>query len=259
MSKTFYTPQRAMVIMAHPDDIEFGCAGTVARWVAAGARVCYVLVTSGDVGIAEPGMTRARAAEIREAEQLAAAEVLGVQDVIFLREPDGMVENTIALRKKLVREIRRFKPEVVITTDPTTVWAGENYINHPDHRAVATAAIDAIFPAAGQPNLFEELAEEGLRAHKVRKVYIMNWGEGSPGTIYVNISDTMDLKIESLKKHTSQISGWDPAEMIRQWGAEAGKGKEMEYAEVYRVVTLVNDEEWGKLQQIDPEVATGDA
>jgi LmbE family N-acetylglucosaminyl deacetylase len=259
MSNTFYTPQRAMVIMAHPDDIEFSCAGTMARWAQAGAEICYVLVTSGDVGIAEPGMTRAKAAEIREAEQLAAAEVVGVREVIFLREPDGMVENTLTLRKKLVREIRRFKPEVVITTDPTTLWAGENYINHPDHRAVSTATIDAIFPAAGQPHVFEELAEEGLKAHKVRKVYVMNWGEGSPGTIYVNITDTMELKIAALKKHASQISGWDPAVMIRQWAAEAAKGKEMEYAEVYRVVTLINHEEWGKLQQIEPEVATGDA
>jgi LmbE family N-acetylglucosaminyl deacetylase len=259
MSNTFYTPQRAMVVMAHPDDIEFSCAGTVARWTRAGAEVCYVLVTSGDVGIAQPGMTRAKAAEIREAEQLAAARVVGVKQVIFLREPDGMVENTIALSKKLVREIRRFKPEVVITTDPTTLWAGENYINHPDHRAVATATIDAVFPAAGQPNLFEELAAEGLAAHKVRKVYVLNWGEGSPGAYYVNISSFMDLKIEALKQHASQIGGWDPAQMIRQWAGEAAKGKEMEYAEAYRVITLVNDEEWGKLQQIEPEVAIGAA
>ena len=258
MSVASYTPTRAMVIMAHPDDIEFGCVGTVARWVKAGCQVAYVLVTSGDVGIAKVELTRAQVVEIREAEQRAAAEAVGVDEVIFLREPDGMVENTMALRKKLVRELRRFRPEVVITTDPTTLWAGENYINHPDHRAVAMATIDAIFPAAGQPHLFAEFAEEGLTAHKVRKVYVMNWGEGSPGTIFVNVSDTIDLKIAALRKHVSQMGEWDPEPMVREWGAEAAKGKEMAYAEAFRVVTLVNDEEWSKLGQIEAEVATGD-
>jgi LmbE family N-acetylglucosaminyl deacetylase len=258
MSQAGYTPKRAMVIAAHPDDIEFGCAGTVARWVREGCEVSYVLVTSGDVGIAKPEITRADAAAIREAEQIAAAAVVGVNDVVFLREPDGEVENTLALRKKLVREIRRFRPEVVFTTDPTVLWAGENYINHPDHRAVAWAVVDAIFPAAGQPHFFQELEKEGFKAHKVRKVYVMNWGEGSPGTVYINISDAIDLKIASLKKHVSQVGEWDAEKPVREWGAEAAKGKEMAYAEVYRVVTLVNDEEWGKLTAVEAEVATGD-
>lgn len=259
MSSATYIPQRAMVIMAHPDDIEFGCAATVARWVHSGCEVAYVLVTSGDVGIARPDVTRAEAAVIREAEQRAAAEVVGVQDLTFLGEPDGEVENTLALRKRLVREIRRFRPEVVVTTDPTTLWAGENYINHPDHRAVATAVVDAVFPAAGQPHFYQELEQAGIKAHKVRKVYVMNWGEGAPGTVYVNTSETIDLKIAALRKHVSQMGDWDPEPMVRQWAAEAAKGKEMAYAEVFRVVTLVNDEEWGKLTQVEAEVATGEA
>jgi LmbE family N-acetylglucosaminyl deacetylase len=234
-----------MAIVAHPDDIEFSCAGTVARWVKEGCKVVYVLCTSGDVGIAEPGMSRARAAEIREAEQRAAAEVAGVKEVIFLREPDGMLENTLTLRKRLVREIRRFKPEVVICGDPTIVWAGPNYINHPDHRAAAVAAIDAVFPAAGQPNLFEELAEEGLTAHKVRKVYVQAWDDKAD--LFVNISETIDLKIEALRKHTSQMRDWDPEPMVKEWAAGAAKGKEMAYAEAYRVVTLVSDEDFGKM------------
>ncbi|MEZ4860077.1 MAG: PIG-L deacetylase family protein [Caldilineaceae bacterium] len=245
MTNQFYVPKRAMAIMAHPDDIEFGCAGTVARWVQAGAEVCYVLVTSGDVGIADLSLTREQAAEIREAEQRAAAAAVGVHELVFLREPDGMVENTMALRKQLVREIRRYKPEAVITTDPTLLWAGDGYINHPDHRAVAAAAIDAIFPAAGQPHLFQDL---GLEAHKVRKVFAMNWGDGGKENIYVNISDTIDLKIKALKEHVSQVGQWDPEPMIRQWSAEAAKGKEMAHAEAFRVVTLVSDEDWEKLQ-----------
>lgn len=244
MSYQAYTPKSVMVIIAHPDDIEFGCAGTVARWVKEGAEGIYVLCTSGDVGIAEPGMTKARATEIREAEQLAAAEVVGVKNVVFLREPDGMLVNTLDLRKRLVRQIRRFKPEVVITVDPTVQWVSDTYINHPDHRAAGQAALDAIFPAAGQPNLFEELAEQGLSAHKVRKVYVRTFNQND--RVFVDISDTMELKINALKQHVSQLGEWDPAPMLREWAASAAQGKEMAYAEGYRVITLESDEDWAK-------------
>ncbi len=243
MNNNTYIPESAMVIMAHPDDPEFSCAGSVARWAKAGARISYVLCTSGDVGIAEPGMTRSQAAQIRESEEQAAAEILGVQEVVFLREPDGMLQATLDLRKKLVREIRRFRPEVIITGDPTVVWASDRYINHPDHRAAATAALDATFPAAGQPNLFEELEEEGLSAHKPRKVFVTTWGEVD---LYVNISETMDLKVEALRAHKSQIKDDSAAERVREWAALRGKGKEMAYAEAFRVITLVDDEAWEK-------------
>jgi len=241
---SFYIPESAMAIVAHPDDIEFSCAGTLARWAKAGARTSYVLCTSGDVGIDEPGMTRARASEIREAEQRLAAEIAGAAEVIFLREPDGMLVATLDLRKKIVREIRRFQPEVVICGDPTIVWAGNDYINHPDHRAAATAALDAVFPAAGQPNLFEELELEGFQAHKPRKVYATTWDTAD---VYVNIESTIDLKIEALRAHKSQMKEWDPEKSIREWASERAKGKEMAYAEGYKVVTLVDDETWEKL------------
>lgn len=245
MSDAFYAPKRAMVIVAHPDDIEFGCAGTVARWVKAGAEVCYVLCTSGDVGIAKPELTRAQVTEIREAEQLAAAEVVGVTEVVFLREPDGTLVNTLDLRKRLVREIRRFRPEVVVCLDPTLFFVSSNtYINHPDHRAAGTAAVDAVFPAAGQPHVFEELAQEGLTAHKVRKLYIDSWGNGDT---FVNITDTIDLKLAALRKHVSQMGEWDPEPMLREWSADAAKGKEMQYAESFRVITLVSDDDWAKM------------
>ncbi len=241
---SYYIPESAMAIVAHPDDIEFSCAGTLARWAKAGTRISYVLCTSGDVGIDEPGMTRARASEIREAEQRLAADIAGAAEVIFLREPDGMLVATLELRKKIVREIRRFQPEVVICGDPTIVWAGNDYINHPDHRAAATAALDAVFPAAGQPNLFEELELEGFRAHKPRKVYATTWDTAD---VYVNIESTIDLKIEALRAHKSQMKEWDPEKSIREWASERAKGKEMAYAEGYRVVTLVDDETWQKL------------
>ena len=243
MPDSFYTPKSAMAIVAHPDDIEFSCAGTLARWAKEGARIIYVLCTSGDVGIDQPGMTRQKAAEIRETESLLAAKIAGASDVVFLREPDGLLQATLEVRKKIVREIRRHKPEVVITGDPTIVWAGDDYINHPDHRAAATAALDATFPAAGQPHLFEELAEEGVEAHKPRKVYVIEWG---PGDLFVNIEATIDLKIAALRAHKSQMKDWDPEPMIKEWAAESAKGKEMAYAESFRVVTLENDENWEK-------------
>lgn len=241
MMKNFYVPASALVVMAHPDDMEFSCAGTMARWAQAGSRVIYVLCTSGEVGISDPDMTKEKAAELREAEQCEAAKITGVQEVVFLREPDGMLQPTLELRKKLVREIRRFCPEVVMCGDPTVIFAGETYINHPDHRAAATSALDATFPAAGQPNLFQELEEEGLKAHKPRKVYVTGWNQSDS---YVNIEETIDIKVAALRAHKSQMMDWDPEPRIKEWASERAKGKEMEYAESFRVITLVSDEDW---------------
>lgn len=237
MNHKHETPKRAMVIVAHPDDIEFGCAGTLARWRRDGAELCYVLCTSGDVGIAISGMTKMRAAQIREAEQLAAAEVIGVQEVVFLRESDGLLQNTIALRQKLVREIRRFKPAAVITEDPTIYWGNGEQINHPDHRAAGEIAIDAIF-SASCPNLFEAFSEEGLTAHQVGQIYMRNYYEGNE---FVDISDTIELQIAALKKHISQIGECSPESQLREWAAATGKRGGMAYAESYRIITLPND------------------
>jgi LmbE family N-acetylglucosaminyl deacetylase len=245
MADSIYVPKSAMAIHAHPDDIEFTCVGTLARWAQSGARISYVLCTSGDVGIDQPGMTREKATEIREAESLAAAEIAGASEVIFLREPDGLLQPTLEFRKKLVREIRRFKPEVIVCGDPTYVWSGDTYINHPDHRAAALAALEATFPAAGQPSLFQEFEKEGLTAHKVRKVYISGRTQTD---FFVNIEETIDIKIAALRAHKSQMKDWDPEPRIREWAAERAKGKEMAYAEAFRIITLVDDKTWGKMQ-----------
>jgi LmbE family N-acetylglucosaminyl deacetylase len=237
----FYIPESAMAIFAHPDDIEFSCAGTMARWAQSGTRLSYLVLTSGEVGIAEPGMSKPKATEIREAEQRQAAQIVGAEEVIFLREPDGLLQPTLELRKKIVREIRRFRPEIVVCGDPTVIWAGDTYINHPAHRAAATAALDAIFPAAGQPNLFEELEEEGITAHKPRKVYVTGRHQDA---YYVNISDTIDIKVTALRSHKSQMKDWDPEPRIKDWASQIAKGKEMDYAESFRVITLVSDEDW---------------
>ena len=154
-----------------------------------------------------------------------------------------MLQATLELRKKLVREIRRFRPEVVFCGDPTRMWVDGTYINHPDHRAAALAAVDAIFPAAGQPNMFEELAEEGLTAFKPRKVYASRSEEGGH---LVSIDDTMETKIRALRAHQSQFEQWDPGEFVRKRAANLAEGSEMDLAEAFTVTTLESDELWEK-------------
>ena len=231
-------PQRALFIAAHPDDIEFVVAGSAARWTQAGSAVRYVLVTSGDAGSHEPGMTREKLARIREAEQEAAAQTVGVNEIVFLGYHDDEVEPSLALRRDLVREIRRFKPDRVVCFDPTFIL-GDGYINHPDHRAVAQAALDAVAPAAGMPLVFSELREEGLEPHPVKEVWIAS---GTQPNTWVDISSTLDLKIEALRKHASQFpDGWDPADMLREWAAESGREAGIPYAETFKRIVLVRE------------------
>ncbi len=241
----FYVPKRIMAIAAHPDDIEFSAAGAIAKWILNGSTASYILCTSGEVGIAENGVTLEKARSIREQESLKAAKIIGVDEVIFLREPDGLLEANLQLRKKLVREIRRFKPELVICTDPTVYFTKHNTINHPDHRAAGLAAIDACFPAAGQPHLFQELEKEGFYSHKPRKVYVTGWHQQE---LSVDIEDTIDLKIKALQAHESQTRHFNTEEYIKTRSAEAAAGKEMKYAEPYRVITLMDDEKWESYQ-----------
>ena len=233
-------PERAMGIFAHPDDAEFTVAGTVARWTQAGCQAVYVLCTDGDAGSHEPGMTRERLAAIRRREQRAACKVLGVQEVLFLGHHDGMLQPTMDLRRELVRAIRRYKPQVVICGDPTAFFYRDEYINHPDHRAAAQAALEAVFPAASMPLVFSELAEEGLTPHAVKQVYI--WGASEPNT-WVDISPTLELKIEALRQHASQMGDWDPTEHVTRRSQERAEGHGMTYAESFRRMILVRDPE----------------
>lgn len=230
----FYVPETSMFIFAHPDDIEFGVAGTAARWAAAGGRVIYVLLTDGNVGSHEDGMTAVELAAIRRAEQTAAAEVVGAE-CIFLGHDDGFLQPTLELRKELVRLIREHRPNVVVCNDPTNFFPSDFYINHPDHRAAGQAVLDAVFPAAEMTLLYPDLAADGLVGHKVNYVYVTF---SQRVNYYVDISDTIDLKIEALHKHTSQLGGWDPAERLREWSAEAGKKVGFQYAEGFWRITL---------------------
>lgn len=217
-----------MVIAAHPDDIEFGCAGTCAKWAKHGAKIVYVIVTSGNSGTHDAALTREAIAEIREREQRAAAEICGVREVEFLRYNDGEVMPTLELRKDLVRMIRKHRPEVVIAMDPTRMYSGKEYINHPDHRAVAVATLDAIAPVAAMPLMYPELGP----AHKVREVWIQ-WAD-DPDT-WVDISDTLELKVRALLQHKSQV-GEEMAQRIRDWALQEGKG--LAPAEAFKVIFL---------------------
>jgi LmbE family N-acetylglucosaminyl deacetylase len=228
-------PKSAMVIIAHPDDAEFTMAGTVAGWIRAGCRVTYVLCTDGNAGSHEPGMTREKLAQIRREEQRAACDTLGVSDVIFLGYDDGQLQPTLDLRRDLVGLIRQHKPELVLTSDPTSLFRSDRYINHPDHRAAGQAALDAVAPAAAMPLLWPEVGEP----HRVRKVYV--YGNSEPNE-WVDITGTIDLKIAALKQHASQMGDWDPTERIRGWNATVGQEHGMEYAESFRVITLEREE-----------------
>src|ERR671932_680944 len=198
----YWTPASALVIAAHPDDIEFGCAGTVARWVAEGAHVSYALLTNGAAGSSDPQMTRARLAELREAEQRAAAKVLGVEQVEFLGHEDGLLEPTLELRKQVVRLIRQVRPEVVVTTDPTTRYIVDRYINHPDHRAAGEVTLAAVIPGSDTRLAYPELLDEGLEPVKLKGVWLMMNTEPN---LVVDVSDVMDKRIESVRCHVSQL------------------------------------------------------
>ncbi len=235
-------PKSAMAIHAHPDDQEFTIAGTLAKWARAGCEITTVLITSGDAGSndkTEAQMTKQELARIREQEQRRACAVLGVEHVEFLHYPDGMLQPTIDLRRDLTRLIRKYKPHVVITGDPTVRFYGNSYLNHPDHRVAADVALDAVFPSAGTKFIFPELRDEGFEPHQVHQVFIH--GAEKPET-YIDISEVLDVKIAALKEHHSQIHDWDPGEMIREWAKDEGKEHHLAAAESYRVMVLKEDE-----------------
>jgi len=218
-----------MVIVAHPDDAEFLCGGTVAKLVQSGWTVHYMLTTSGDMGSKDPKMTRERLGRIREREQTAACKVLGVSEVIYLRYPDGFVEDTAEMRGRIVREIRRLKPWTVITWNPF-----RQSFTHRDHRLTGQAAVDAVFPLARDPLAYPEHVEEGLQAHRVMELLLA--GENPDHWIDVP-EEAFRTKILALKKHKSQIGAAPIRELtkrLRDRMAEAGKEKGYKMAEGFR-------------------------
>jgi LmbE family N-acetylglucosaminyl deacetylase len=232
----FFQPERVLFIVAHPDDPDFGGGGTAARWASGGAQVTYVIVTDGSKGSHDPALAGDELFRVRQAEQRAAARALGVSEVVFLGYPDGQVFNTSELRRDLVRQIRIYRPDVVVTHDPTTRFFGHAWINHPDHRAVGDAALDAIFPLARDRLSFPEHEREGLAPHKVLNIFLTSTNEPNE---WVDVTATLELKIAALREHRSQISDIEGlAERIRQRAQEYAEGKPYTYAERFRRITL---------------------
>jgi LmbE family N-acetylglucosaminyl deacetylase len=238
-----------LVVAAHPDDPDFGVAGTAAQLVRDGHRVDYLVLTSGDAGSEDPAQSPLELMEIREAEQRAAGGILGLTEVTFLRYPDGELEPTLALRKALVREMRRVRADVVLCQDPRLLISDEGtYLNHPDHRAAGQAAVDAAFPGAGNPAAYRDLLAEGFAPHKVREVWLY-FARAAEVNHWVDISATMDLKIAALAAHASQLGEWATsgalAKEMRQWGAAAAARAEQgwTYAEGFQRVVLYAHED----------------
>ena len=229
-------PERLMVIVAHPDDADFGPAATIAKWVRAGSVAHLVCCTSGDAGSDDPATDPLELARLREQEQRAAAVHVGYEAVTFLHRPDGALANDLALREQLVTLIRTFRPDAVLTLDPTVLIHREGYIQHTDHRAAAMAAVDAVYPAARNPMAFPHLALGGLPAHDVRWVYLFWTDEPSA---WVDVSDTIDVKIAALREHRSQLRHpEDLEERIRTWASGAGAEIGTAAAEAFRILDL---------------------
>ena len=230
------TPERVLVVAAHPDDIEFGAAGTVARWVHEGTSVRYLLVTRGDKGSDDPAADSAEIAALREREQRDAAAVIGVQGVEFLDEPDGQVEPGLALRERITRAIRAFRPEIVMTHDPTVLFVNNEWVNHPDHRAVGLVTVDAVFPTARDPLNFPDHLRDGLGAWKVAELFLWSTNEANQ---LVDIGECIDAKIAALGRHASQFRHFEEtARWVRRQAETLGERAGYSAAEGFRRVML---------------------
>jgi LmbE family N-acetylglucosaminyl deacetylase len=228
--------RRILCISAHPDDNEFTIAGSVARWTREGRDVAFCLVTTGGAGVNEHTPSSEGLIPIREKEQRAAARLLGVKELVLLGYPDGTLEPTLGLRRDLTRVIRRFRPDIVVTGDPTVRYYGNEYMNHPDHRAVASAALDAVFPSSETSAIFPELLAEGLPAHKVKQVFLS--GSLDPD-VFVDIARTLAVKCRALKAHRSQVGkGEWVDQLLKAWAIRDGKRGGVRYAEAFRRMVL---------------------
>ncbi len=232
MSSTEKPKVYAMVVTPHPDDAEFGAAGTVASWVKRGREVVYVVCSNGDKGSSDPDMTSERLAEIRQREQQEAARVLGVREVVFLGYPDGGLEDTPDFRGALVRLIREYRPEVVITADPY-----RKYLWHRDHRITGRVTLDAVFPYARDHLSYPEHKAEGLEPHLVKEVLL--WGSEEPDT-FIDVSDTFDVKMAALGCHASQVGQyWDIIEeRMKDRAGKMGEDQGLPLAEAFRRVEM---------------------
>jgi len=214
---------RILVVAAHPDDVDFGCAGSVAVWVAEGHDVAYCICTSGEAGEAPPEVPRHQVPAFREREQRAAAAVVGVTDVSFLGHADGRLQPTLDLRRDISRVIRRVRPDRVVSQSPQRVWE-RVYASHPDHLAAGEATIAAVYPDARNAYAHVELLAEGFEPWTVTELYVMGAGSIEADPVYVDITEALDKKVAALRAHDSQTrSMTDLTDRMRGWGALVAK------------------------------------
>jgi LmbE family N-acetylglucosaminyl deacetylase len=232
---------RALAVFAHPDDGEFGFAGTVAKWASEGTEVQYVCVTDGSAGSNTPGVTREELRPIRKREQLAACDVLGVRECHFLGFVDGELELTMDLRRAMTRVVRSVRPDVILGPDPSRLWNRDRtYINHRDHRVVGEAVLTVVMPDAPSRPQFPELLEEGLEPFEVPNV----WLASEEGDTLVDISETIETKLDALGCHESQLAEFgDWREEVRRMAKERGAPDGMGHAERFRTFVLRDDDD----------------
>jgi len=228
--------ERALAIFSHPDDAEFGAAATIASLVARGVRVDYLVTTDGGKGTDDPSVTSEQLAATRVAEQRAAADVLGVAEIVHLDYPDGYLEPTLELRRDIVRHLRRFRPELVIAQNPQRRLDGNPFIGHPDHLATGEATLSAVYPAARDRLNFPELLEEGFEPWKVRQVLVT--GAERPN-LWVDVGAHLDTALAALRCHASQIVDWDAVEQrVRDRAREAGEPVGLPAAQAFLSILL---------------------
>lgn len=227
--------KRVLVVFAHPDDAEFGSAGTTAKMSAQGKEVFYAVATDGSKGSSDPEMSTERLIEIRQKEQRDAAAIIDVKDVEFLNFEDGLLEPSMELRKAITASIRRYKPDVVIAPSPERNLATGVFVQHPDHLATGEAAIAAVYPCARDRMTFPDLLARGLEPHVVRELWVV--GTGAPD-FFVDIKDTIDTKVRALQAHASQVDGRQVNEFVPQRARQLGEEHDMEYAEGFRRIQI---------------------
>ncbi|MGH7641926.1 MAG: PIG-L deacetylase family protein [Candidatus Dormibacteria bacterium] len=233
-----HVPERALVVVAHPDDCDFLAASVLSAWVRQGCVGAICLVTDGDAGSDDAGIPAGELSRVRLQEQRLASAHLGVSEVRCLGYPDGVLQNTLSVRRDLVRMIRELRPEAIITMDPSNRWFGRGYINHPDHRAAGDAALDAIFPSARDARAFPELLrDEGLQPHKVRFVFVGASAESDIAIPLLPID--LENKMAALGEHRSQFDASDMREGMERGARETGERCGVEMAESYRFFDLV--------------------
>jgi LmbE family N-acetylglucosaminyl deacetylase len=227
--------RRGMVVFAHADDAEYGSSGTVAKWCAEGWDVVYLVCTDGSKGSSDPEMSADRLVKVRQEEQRNAGKVLGLQDVVFLGFEDSMLEPSLTLRRDIAREIRRHKPDVLICPSPFRQSNNHRWLEHPDHLAAGEAAMAAVFPTARDRLTFPELLEEGLEPHKVREVWVPSREDAD---CYVDVTDYIEVSVQALKQHKSQLGDFDSDSHMREWRGRTGDRVGFQYAESFKRIQL---------------------